>query len=74
MFEGADFQVDEDMAAQAAVIEDEVDVVVLPTDGDALLPGLEAEATAEFEQEGLEVVSRAFRDRIREYSGARRGR
>ncbi len=56
MFEGADFEVDEQMAAEEAVVEDEVDVVVLFADGDALLPGLEAEAGAEFEQEGLQVI------------------
>ena len=56
MFEGADFEVDEQVAAEEAVVEDEVDVVVLVADGDALLPGLEAEAGAEFEQEGLQVI------------------
>ncbi len=44
------------MAAQAAVVEDEVNVVVLVPDGDALLAGLEAEASPEFQEELVEVV------------------
>lgn len=56
VLEGADFQVEQDVAAEEAVVEDEVHVVVPVADGDAFLPGLEAEAHAEFEQEGLEMV------------------
>lgn len=44
------------MAAQDAVIEDEIEVVMLVAHRDALLASLEAEARAEFEQEGLKVV------------------
>ena len=38
------------------MVENEVDVVVLVADGDALLAGLETEAGSEFEEEGLEVI------------------
>lgn len=51
-----DLEVEEDMAAEVAMVEDEVDVVVVATDGDASLPGFEEKAGAEFQEEMLEVV------------------
>lgn len=56
MLEGAGFQIDEQMAAQDAVVEDEIEIVVLLADGDSLLARLEANAVAECEQEELEMV------------------
>lgn len=56
VLEGADFQVNEQVAAEDAVVEDEVEIVVLVADGYAALAGLEAKAGAEFEEEGLQVV------------------
>lgn len=54
--EGSDFQIDEDVATESAVVENEINVVVLPPHGDAFLPGLEAKPVAELEEEGLEVA------------------
>ena len=51
----ADFEVDEDVALEDGVVEDEVDVEVVAFEGEALLAGEEGEAVAEFEEEGLEV-------------------
>lgn len=56
VLEGAGLEIDEQVAAEDAVVEDEVEVVVLVAHRDAFLAGLEAEAGAEFEKEGLEVV------------------
>ncbi len=56
MLEGAGLQVDQQVAAQDAMVEDQVEVVMLVPDRDALLPRLEAEPRAQFEQEGLKVV------------------
>jgi len=56
VFERSDFQIDEDVATESAVVENEINVVVLPPHGDAFLPGLEAKPVAEFEEEGLEVA------------------
>jgi len=44
--EGTNFEVDQYMAFQNAVVENEVDEVVLVVEGDALLAGLEAKAPA----------------------------
>ena len=44
------------MAAQAAVIEDEIDAVVLVADGDAKLSRLETKAGAELEEKTLHVI------------------
>ena len=55
MFEGPDFQVNENMTAEAAMIEDEIDVIMLAAHGDALLARLETKACAEFQKEGLQV-------------------
>ena len=46
--EGVDFEVDEDVAFEHAVVEDEVDEVVFVTDEEAFLSGFETEAVAEF--------------------------
>lgn len=54
--ERADFQIEQHVAAQAAVVENEIDAVVLVADGDAKLPRLETEAGAEFEKETLHVI------------------
>ena len=48
-----DFQIDQHMALEDAVIEDEIDEAVGVADEDALLAGLETEAVAQFEQEIL---------------------
>ena len=55
-FEGADFQINKDVAAQATVLENEVNVVVLPPNDEAFLLSLKAKAVAEFAQKGLKAV------------------
>jgi hypothetical protein len=57
MLEAPGFEINEQVAAEDAVIKNEVDVVVLVADGDAALAGLEAEAGAELQEEGLEVIN-----------------
>ena len=42
-------EVDDDVAAQEAVVEHQIDEVVVLIEGEAFLPGLEEEAFAEFE-------------------------
>jgi len=54
-----DFEVDEDEAAEDAVVEDEVHPVVGVVEGDAILSANESEAFAQLQQEGLEVVAEA---------------
>lgn len=54
--EGLGLEVDEDVAFQPAVVEDQIDEVVGAADADLFLTGLEAEAVTQFEKEGLEVV------------------
>ncbi len=58
-FEGGvkftDFEVDRDEAFEAAVVEEQVDVVVALVDGDAFLAGEEGEVAAEFGDEALEI-------------------
>ena len=49
-------EVDEDVAAEQAVVEDEVDEEVVIVEGEALLAGLEEEALPEFEEEGFQLV------------------
>lgn len=73
LLEGANLQVDQHMAAQAAVVEHQVNVVVLSADGDTPLPRLEAEPFAQFEEETLQVVEQRP-DRIRDTPAARRAR
>jgi len=50
------FDVDDDVAAQEAVVEDQIDEIVVLIEGEALLASLEKEAFAEFEQEMLQPV------------------
>ena len=57
MFDVVDFQIDQDEAAEDAVVEDEIDPVVGVVEGDAVLPADEGEALAEFQEEGLEVIA-----------------
>jgi len=52
----ADLEVDEDEAFEQVVVEDEIDVELIGLIEQALLPGDEAEAASEFEEEGLKVV------------------
>ena len=56
VFEGADFQIEQHMAAEPAVIENEVHVIVLVAEGHPELAGFETKAGAEFEEEFLQVV------------------
>ena len=56
MRERAELEVDQHMAAQQAVVEDEVDEEMLVVEAEALLPRLEQKALAEFEQELAEAV------------------
>ena len=42
------FQVDDEVAAQEAVVEDEIEKVVVAVEGEPLLTGLEEKAFAEF--------------------------
>lgn len=52
----AALEVDQHVAAQQPVVEDEVDEEVAVVEREPLLPRLEQEALAEFEQEVLEAV------------------
>ncbi len=56
MAEGIGLEFHEDMALEHAVVEDEVDEEMFVADEDALLPGLEAEAVAQLEEEILETI------------------
>jgi hypothetical protein len=49
-------ELDQDMALEDAVIEDQIDEAAGLADDDALLPSFEAEAVAELHQERVEVV------------------
>ncbi len=53
--EGADFEVERHKGLEEAVIEEEVDEILLFPKGDAVLATDEAKAVAEFEQEGLQA-------------------
>ena len=57
--EGAFLQVDDHEAAQAQVVEQQVDVEVLLADVEVILPPDEGEALAEFQQELLQVGQQA---------------
>ena len=59
MFECSHLEVDQQVTAKAAVIENEIDIIVLVADRDALLPGFEAEPGAEFEQKTLQVIEQS---------------
>ncbi|CKT02051.1 Uncharacterised protein [Mycobacterium tuberculosis] len=52
----ANLEVDQHVALEHGVIENQVDVEVVAIDRDSLLPRHEREALAQFEQEGLQVV------------------
>src|SRR5262249_27110594 len=54
--EGPFLQVDDHERPQPEVVEEQVDVEVLITDFDAVLPADEGEPLTEFEQEALEVT------------------
>jgi hypothetical protein len=54
--EGAELEVYDDEAAQAAVEEDEVHAIPRAADAEAALASDEGEVAAEFEQEGFEVA------------------
>jgi hypothetical protein len=56
MRELVEFEIDDDIAAEEAVVEDEIDEVVVFVEGEALLAGLEEKAFAEFEEEVFEAV------------------
>ena len=56
MTEWAGLQIHQNVAAQTAVIKNEIDVVVLATDGDTFLPGLETKALAQFEEKRLKMI------------------
>ena len=56
MAELVELEVDEHIAAQQAVVEDEIDEEVVLVEGEALLAGLEEKALAQFEQEVFELV------------------
>ena len=58
-FEGADFEVEGDEGLEEAVVEEEVDEILLFPEGDPVLAADEAEAVAEFEQEGLQARDEA---------------
>jgi hypothetical protein len=61
MLERAHLQIDEQVTAQHAVIEHQINGIVLIAYGDPALAGLESEPGAEFEEELLDVVEqRAF--------------
>jgi len=49
-------EVDEDIAAEEAVVENEVDSEVVVVEGEAFLAGFEEKALTEFEKEGFELV------------------
>jgi len=50
------FEVEQNMTTQMAMVENEINVIMLVTDSNAALPGLEEKARAEFEEEFLQVV------------------
>ena len=56
MGELVELEVDEDVAAEEAVVEDEIDKVVVFIEGEASLAGFEEEALAHLEKEVLEAI------------------
>ncbi len=54
--ERALLELDRDQAPELAVVEEQIDVEVVAVELDALLPGDEGEAGAEFEQEELQLA------------------
>lgn len=57
MTELVELQVDEHIAAQQAVVEDEIDEEMVLVEGEALLPGLEEKAFAQLQQKLFEPVN-----------------
>ena len=55
MRELVELQVDDQIAAQEPVVEDEVEEVVVAVEGEALLPSLKEEAFAQLQEEFFEV-------------------
>ena len=55
MRELVELEINDDVAAEEAVVEDEVHEVVVLIEGEALLPGLEEEAFAKLQEEVLEA-------------------
>src|SRR5690606_11005954 len=55
-------ELDDDVAAQLQVIEQQVDVEVVVAELEVHLPAHEGEAAAEFEQEALDVVDQGLLD------------
>ncbi len=53
----AEFEIDGNQTAKAAVIKEEVEIVIFVVDGDSFLAGNECEVVAEFENEVLEFAS-----------------
>lgn len=56
MGELAKLEVDQHVAAQQAVVEHQIDEKVVVAKAESLLPGLEQEAFAQFEQKPLDLV------------------
>ena len=56
VLEGPDFQIQQNVAAEVAVVKDEVNIIVLAAHGDAALAGFKQKARTEFEEEFLEMV------------------
>ncbi len=52
----AELQVDRHQLAQAAVVEQQIEVIILIVHGDPLLPGDEGEITAQFQDKRLELA------------------
>jgi hypothetical protein len=50
-------EIDENIAAQEAVVENEVDAKVVVVEGEAFLAGFEEKAFPEFEQEGFQLAN-----------------
>ena len=57
MSELGEFEVDEHVAAQEAIVKDEVDEEVIFVKSEAFLPSLEQEAFAKFEQKVLNTIN-----------------
>ena len=53
-FKFADFQINGNEAAQATVVEKQVDVVVAVVDGDAFLPRKKSKVAAQLDDEALQ--------------------
>ena len=56
MFEGADFQIDQDMATRHPVVKNEIDPMMAVSGGDTELPGLETKAISQLKEEALQMI------------------